>query len=196
MHFKCLGSGQNLVIATFVCHAQMRHVLLALLLVSTLVVGRSAAAQSLYGVPALWADERSQRFELKELQGSWTVLTMAYGACRRICATSLRTLEKVQALADANKTALNFIVVGLDPAQDKPADWAALREERRLTRSNWRFLSGTADSTRALAQRLGVRYWRYGEHTMHDYRVVLISPDGQVVRSLDHFDEPASRLLP
>jgi cytochrome oxidase Cu insertion factor (SCO1/SenC/PrrC family) len=174
----------------------MRLLLLVMLLVSTALVGRSAVAQDLYGLPAQWTDERMQRFELKDLQGSWTVLTMAYGACRRICATSLRTLEQVQALADAQGTALNFIVVGLDPAQDKPADWAALRQERRLTRANWRFLSGSADSTRVLAQRLGVRYWRYGEHTMHDYRVVLIAPDGQVARRLDRFDEPASRLLP
>jgi protein SCO1 len=149
-----------------------------------------------YGASARWLDDRSQTFDMQTLQGHWTVLTMAYGACRRICSTSLRTLEAVQALADTNKQALNFVVVGLDPSQDKPADWAEMRKERRMTRSNWHFLSGDAEGTRALAQRLGVRYWRYGEHTMHDFRILLINPQGQVIRSLDSFADPASRLLP
>jgi cytochrome oxidase Cu insertion factor (SCO1/SenC/PrrC family) len=174
----------------------MRFFFSALLSVLLALAGRSALAQEIYRLPAAWSDDRGQAFALKELQGSWTALTMAYGACRRICSTSLRSLEQVQALADKGGVALNFVVVSLDPTEDKPADWAAFRQERKLTRPNWRFLSGDTAGTQALAQRLGVRYWRYGEHTMHDFRVVLINPQGQVVRSLGSFDDPVERLLP
>jgi cytochrome oxidase Cu insertion factor (SCO1/SenC/PrrC family) len=121
---------------------------------------------------------------------------MAYGACRRVCSTSLRMMEQVQALADARHVRLNFVVVGLDPKADTPADWAAYRADRRLTRSNWRFLSGDEASTRLFARRLGVRYWRYGEHTLHDLRIVLLSDTGQPLRSITSFDDSLEMLLP
>jgi protein SCO1 len=168
--------------------------LIALLLAAAGV--RAQGGDGVYAAPARWLDDRGHTFELKSLQGRWTVVTMAYGACRRICSTSLRTLETVQALADARQQALSFVVVGLDPTQDKPADWAQLRQERRMTRANWHFLSGDTEGTRALAQQLGVRYWRYGEHTMHDFRIVLLNPQGQLVRSLGSFNDPAEQLLP
>jgi protein SCO1 len=175
----------------------MRFVVLALLWCVLAVAAGGSRAQEVYRLQtAAWSDDQGQAFDLQALQGSWTVLTMAYGACRRICSTSLRSMEQLQTLADKAGTALNFVVVSLDPSQDKPADWAAFRQERKLTRKNWRFLSGDSKSTQTLAKALGVRYWRYGEHTMHDFRVALINPQGQVSRSLDSFDDPVLRLLP
>jgi protein SCO1/2 len=155
-----------------------------------------ARAQAVYPLPAHWQDDQGRAYELGALQGRWAVLTMAYGACRRICSTSLRLMENLQVRADEKAQALDFVVVGLDPAQDKPADWAALRAARKLQRPNWHFLSGDEAATRALAQRLGVRYWRYGEHTVHDFKIVLVAPDGRVLRSLDHFNGELGTLLP
>ena len=159
-------------------------------------VAPCAGAQDLYRGQAVWLDEQSRPFMLDSLHGRATVLTMAYGACRRICSTSLRIMENLQALADQRGQVLDFVVVGLDPQQDKPADWAAFRTERKLTRANWHFLSGDEPATRSLADHLGVNYWRYGEHVMHDFRIVLLSPGGQLLRSMDRFDEPLPRLLP
>jgi protein SCO1 len=156
----------------------------------------SRAGTNLYRVPARWRDDQGQDFDLATLQGSWTVLTMAYGACRRICATSLRVMQSVQALADQQRLALNFVVVGLDPSQDKPADWAAFRTTHGLARTNWSFLTGDEAATRVLAARLGIRYWRYGEHTMHDFKLVLVTPAGEQGRAMVAFDEPPSMLLP
>lgn len=156
----------------------------------------AAVAQDLYRTQGRWSDDQAGPFQLESLRGSFTVLTMAYGACRRICSTSVRLMQSVQALADERRLSLNFVVVGLDPDQDKPEDWADFRAGRKLMRSNWNFLSGDAPSTRQLAAMLGVRYWRYGEHTMHDFKVVLLSPEGRLVRSLDAFDQSVLLLLP
>jgi protein SCO1/2 len=153
-------------------------------------------AQEVHRLPARWQDDQGQAYELGALHGRWAVMTMAYGACRRICSTSLRLMENLQVLADERGVALDFVVVGLDPAQDKPADWAALRATRKLMRPNWHFLSGDEATTRALAQRLGVRYWRYGDHTMHDFKIVLVTPEGRVLRSLEHFNGELGTLLP
>lgn len=153
-------------------------------------------AADLYdGLPP-WLDDQSHSYSLLALRGTPAVMTLAYGACRRVCSGSLRVMEQVQALADQRHVALNFVVVGLNAAEDKPADWAQLRLERHLSRPNWQFLSGPDPAIRRLAQRLGVRYWHYGEHTMHDFRIVLLSADGAIVRTMDAVDQPLERLLP
>lgn len=143
-----------------------------------------------------WLDHRDQAFAVDTLSGAPSVVSMSYGACRRVCSASLRTMEQLQALADARGVALNFVVIGLDPRQDRPADWAAYRADRRLHRANWQFLSGSKASTAQIAQRLGVRYWRYGEHTMHDFRIVLVSAQGQVLKGMDLPDQDPATLLP
>jgi cytochrome oxidase Cu insertion factor (SCO1/SenC/PrrC family) len=168
--------------------------LLALVFLST--CGLAAAAQDIYRPTGQWRDDSGRPFKLESLYGTPTVITMAYGACRRVCSTSLRLMEQVQALADARHVRLNFVVVGLDPQADQPADWAAYRADRQLTRPNWQFLSGDEASTRQLAHRLGVRYWRYGEHTLHDLRIVLLSEAAQPLRRIASFDDSLDTLLP
>lgn len=152
-------------------------------------------AQDVYRDRTPWLTDRSQPFMLDALSGRATVITMAYGACRRICSTSLRIMESLQALADQRGQDLNFVVIGLDPRDDKPSDWASFRAERKLTRANWQFLSGDEAATRRIAQRLGVHYWRYDEHVMHDFRIVLLSSTGRVMRSMDRFDDPLEQLV-
>ena len=154
------------------------------------------AAQQVYALPGHWVDDRAQAFALASLNGHDTVLTMAYGACRRICSTSLRVMQQAQALADQRHAELNFVVVSLDPKEDRPGDWAAFRAEHGLQRANWTFLTGDDASTRALAARLGVRYWRYDNHTMHDYKIVRLDARGHVTHSLNSFDDDPAGLLP
>jgi cytochrome oxidase Cu insertion factor (SCO1/SenC/PrrC family) len=154
------------------------------------------AAQDVYAMPLRWQDDHGHAFELASLAGTSAVMTLAYGACRRICSTALRTMEQLQGLADARRVTLDFVVVGLDPAADKPADWAAFRQDRQLNRANWHFLTGDDATVRRLATRLGVNYWRTGEHLMHDFRIVLLGPDGRLLRGIDTFDAPVQSLLP
>lgn len=176
----------------------LRSLLLVCTAAAALLAGApaAAAARGLYGLRGPWLNDRAAPYRLESLQGSYTVLTMAYGACRRVCSTSLSVMQKLQGLADGRGLALTFVVVGLDPSQDTPRDWAEFRVDRKLTRTNWQFISGDPAATRQLAQRLGVRYWRYGEHTVHDFKIVLISPDGELLRGLVAFDEDPATLLP
>jgi protein SCO1 len=155
-----------------------------------------ASAQDMYRGGGHWLDDQGRPYQLESLYGTPTVITMAYGACRRVCSTSLRILEQAQALADSRHLSVNFVVVGLDPQADRPEDWAAFRAEHKLARANWQFLSGDEVSTRQLARRLGVRYWRYGEHTLHDLRIVLLSQQGLALRSVEAFDQDVQTLLP
>jgi protein SCO1/2 len=155
----------------------------------------AAAAAGPSALPGRWTDDRGRALDWPQGHETPIVVTMAYGSCKRICASSLRTMKQLQALADAQHRTLQFVVVGLDPAQDTPADWAALRRDHHLERANWHFLSGADADLRRLAARLDLRYWRYGEHTLHDYRVALLAPDGRVLKRLDRPDENPSSLL-
>ncbi len=154
------------------------------------------ATADLYRNASGWLDDQAQPWRLEALRGRYTVLTMAYGACRRICSTSLRVMESLQQRADERGQPLDFVVIGLDPAGDKPADWAAWRRDRHLSRPNWHFLWGDEAATRAIAQQLGVKVWRVDQHLMHDYKIVLLSPQGQLLRTVDRFDQALDTLLP
>lgn len=154
-----------------------------------------AAARDLYN-ESRWVDDQGRPYDARALHGRYAVATLAYGACRRVCSASLLLMQRLQAMADEKHVALTFLVFGIDPEQDKPADWAQLRHDRQLERDNWVFLSGDAASVDRVARSLGVRYWRYGEHTMHDFRIVLLSPSGEVVRGIDSFEEELAVLLP
>jgi protein SCO1/2 len=171
-----------------------RQALAALLV---LLLAAPVPAHDLYrAAPGTWLDDAGQSYRLESLYGAPAVFTMAYGACRRICSSSLHMLEQLQAMADARGVSLQFVVVGLDPHSDRPSDWAAFRAEHRLNRPNWHFLSGSELQTRRLATQLGVRYWRYGDHTLHDLRIVLLSERAEPLRSVQAFDADLETLLP
>ena len=160
------------------------------------VASASAMAQGVFSGSGPWLDDANRSFRVESLRGSRTVVSMAYGACRRVCSASLRVLEQLQARADARGETLNFVVIGLDPSQDRPVDWAEYRAERKLLRPNWQFLSGDAQSTAHIARQLGVNYWRYGEHVMHDFRIIMVSGQGRIVATMTTPDQGLATLLP
>ncbi|MEO8310612.1 MAG: SCO family protein [Caldimonas sp.] len=162
-------------------------------LVSTTALAHS---QSVYAIRGPWIDETEKSVQLETLAGTYTVMTMAYGACQKVCSTTVRRVRQLHDLADQRRLSLNFVVIGLDPVADKPADWAAFRVEQRFAAADTHFISGTPAATQRIARSMGVRYWRYGEHTLHDFRIVLVSPAGRIVRAVDHFDDDIASLLP
>jgi protein SCO1/2 len=143
----------------------------------------------LYQQPYRWTDSDGATFTLDRLRGRPAILTLAYGACRKVCSSAVRDLQQMQALADRRGGALQFVVVSIDPQQDTPQDWRAFRRERGLERPNWFFLSGGAADTRALAGDLGVAVWRYHDHVLHDFAITLLDADGNIVRTLRHYDD-------
>jgi protein SCO1/2 len=83
-----------------------------------------------------FVDDHGAARALSEWQGQPVIIAMAYGACRSICSTTLRTLEELQARADHDGVRVVFLVVSIDPAEDTPQAWADYRKARRLDRPN------------------------------------------------------------
>ncbi len=154
-----------------------------------------AAPASIYDLGLSFVDDGGATRALSQWRSRPVVIAMAYGACRSICSGTLRTLEDIQAAADAKGVPLDIVVVGLAPAEDTPKDWADYRRSRHLVRSNWTFLCGSAADTRAVARFLGIRFWSYGEHLMHDFKVVRLDGNGAIAGTIDWDHRELSRVL-
>jgi len=172
-----------------------RRRLIAGLMVMGLPLHLRAAPTSVYALGLNFVDDHGAQRALSEWRGRPLVIAMAYGACRSICSTTLRTLEELQAAADRRGEALAFVVVSIDPAEDTPQAWADYRRGRHLDRANWSFLSGTPAATRVLARFLGVRFWRYDEHVMHDFKLLRLDADGTIAATLDWHHRSIETLL-
>lgn len=138
----------------------------------------------LYQLPYQWVNDNGQATRLQHFKGKPSILVMSYGACKKVCSTSLMRMEQMQALLDQNKIEANFVIVGLDPVNDRPEDWRSYRQLRKLERSNWYFLSGSAVDIKSLAAQLGVNYWVYHDHIMHDFVITLLDKDGNTMRRM------------
>jgi protein SCO1/2 len=175
---------------------QRRAALAALLSLGAILrTARAAQADNAYELDFGFLDESRRTRHLAEWQGQPVVMTMAYGACRRVCSSTVRQLERLQTMAQQRGQPLQLLVVSLDPAQDRPEDWAALQREHKLDAACWHFLCGSAQATRAVANFLGLRYWSYDDHIVHDFRIARLDAQGRIVASLRWVDEDLSRLL-
>jgi len=158
----------------------------AALALALVLAGRAGAAPaSVYPLGLEFVDDHGGTRALAEWRGRPVVVAMAYGACRSICSTTLRTLEAAQAQADRKGIALDFVVVSIEPAEDTPQAWSDYRKARHLERANWTFLSGSKAATRTLASFLGIRFWSYDEHVMHDFKILRLDAQGAIEATLD-----------
>ena len=155
----------------------------------------AACAAGVLDVGGVWTEDSGKTVSLSSWQGRYTVLTMSTGACRKICTTTLRRMEELQAIADQRHLSLQFLVIGLDPHSDTPKAWREYRVEHKLGRDNWNFVSGDDGRTRRVAEMLGISYWFYDEHLLHDFKIVLVAPDGTIQRSLAWSDDRPETLF-
>jgi len=134
--------------------------------------------------PLSFRDERDAPEALSTWRGKTVLLTMAYSTCRQVCSYTLHRLEELQDSADRAGTAIEVIIVSYDPKVDGPVSWSLYRRKHHLRRANWHFLTGTPSATRQFAQTFAFRYWSYDEHVLHDFRILMIGPDGEIAESL------------
>lgn len=163
---------------------------MCLLLSTSLYLSRVASAASdLVGGPAdspfHWHDERDTPVSLAQWNGKTILLTMAYSTCREVCSYTLHRLLELQESADRAGTPIEVVVISYDPKVDGARSWSIYRQQHHLARSNWHFLTGTALDTQRFASTFDFRYWRYDDHVVHDFRILLLSSDGTIAETLD-----------
>ena len=164
-------------------------VLLGCLGPALLAVAADALDTSLYRGGG-WTDDRGRAVDLADYAGRRTALTMAYSTCKRTCSFTLKKLLALQADADRDGVAMEFVIVSYDPANDDAAAWRDYRNRHHLHRDNWHFLTAGSAQTRALAARLGLAdYWSYDDHVMHDFAIVLLNREGRIEKRFGWSDQ-------
>jgi len=159
--------------------------LLFLLAAVALAAPRPAVAARLEQLPQQWRDDQGRAWSFAGLQGRRVFLAMAYTSCHRTCPTTVNQLRQVQRLLDQHDEQASIVIVGLDPDHDDPASWRHYRASHGLERDNWYFLTGTSEQTRQLAHELGVGFWTYDTHVMHDSRIVVFDKSGLLSATVD-----------
>ena len=125
--------------------------------------------------------------------GEPVLITLNYYACPSLCPLVFRNLAGTIGRLGDLKLARDFrvVTVSINP-EESPA---LAREKSVLTYarlgamaapgSRWPFLQGDRNSIERLAQAVGVRYARVGNHDFaHPSVIVAVTPDGRVSRYL------------
>jgi protein SCO1/2 len=135
-------------------------------------------------------DEDGNDIALRTLTGKPVILTLNYFRCAGICTPLLNGLA----------TTLNEI--GLEPGKDfqvvtvsfDPVDTPEVAHQKRInylkqmTRpfppSAWRFLTGSAQATKAVTDSVGFNFKAAGDGYVHAGAIIVLTPAGKVSRYL------------
>jgi protein SCO1/2 len=133
-------------------------------------------------------DEDGKPVSLRSLVNKPTILTLNYFRCAGICTPQLNGLTEVlnKVQAEPGKD-FQVITVSFDD-RDTP-EMATQKRTNYLGQINrpfpptaWRFLTGPAATTRALADSVGFKYKRVGDDFIHAGAIMILSPKGEVTR--------------
>ena len=178
------------------CRRALRALaLLALPALLALTVTAARAAVSLFDIQEPWVDDAGRRVSLQQWRGKAVVMAMEYSECRFVCSVYWRRLQQVQQEADRLGLPLEFVILSIDPEHDSPAAWRDYRKARDLARGNWHFLTASRAATNRAAGLLGVRWWYFEGHLMHDFKVVRLDTQGGIAATLSSYDQPVGLLL-
>ena len=133
-------------------------------------------------------DEANQSVTLRSLIDKPTILSLNYFRCAGICTPQLGGMAEVfdKTQAEPGKD-FQVITVSFDP-RDTP-DMAAQKREnylheikRHFPQAAWRFLTGDATATQALADSVGFRFKPQGDDFIHPAALYFLSPKGEITR--------------
>jgi cytochrome oxidase Cu insertion factor (SCO1/SenC/PrrC family) len=169
-----------------------------LYLLSALPPALSAAPSlsNLYQLPLEWRDDHGTATRLAQWRGQTLLVTMAYSSCREICSYSLHRVGQLQQSAERAGLHVNVVVISYDPNVDDPASWSTYRRHHHLERGDWHFLTGNAATTRQFAQAFNFPYWFMDDHVVHDFRILVVGPDGQISKTLSWANRNDDLLTP
>ncbi|HVO40167.1 MAG TPA: SCO family protein [Spirochaetia bacterium] len=140
---------------------------------------------------AVFADESGAPVRLGSLIATPTILALVYYTCPNVCdylllgvAGALKSLDAVPG------TDYRVITISIDEretaADARKAKRIALETvERPFPPGDWRFLTGSRDSIKAVSDAVGYHFVRRAEGIDHPVGIVILSPSGTVIRYMN-----------
>lgn len=138
----------------------------------------------------IFNDEAGQPVTLQSLLGKTTILTLVYYECPGICTPLLNNLTGTLDQLDLTPGRdYQVITISFDP-KDTPSVAARKRENyvkqihRAFPMEAWRFLTGNQAAIDKITDAVGFRYQKVGNDFNHPGVVMVLSPDGRMMRYL------------
>ena len=131
-------------------------------------------------------DVDGEEFSLQSLYGKPLVVSLIYTSCHHVCPLITKNVAKNveiarEALGDDSFT---VVTIGLDWQVDTPERMAMYAAERRIDQEHWHFLSGDADSIRAISDKLGFLFFLSAKGFDHMSQTTIIDAEGKVYRQV------------
>jgi protein SCO1/2 len=133
-------------------------------------------------------DENGNDITLRDLVDKPTILFFNYFNCPGICPVLISNVAEVvnQMLAEPGAD-YRLVAVSFDPADtpevalQKKANY--LNQLRRpFSPESWRFLTGTAENSKAVADSTGFNYVKRGDMFEHPGALIVLTPSGVISR--------------
>ena len=133
-------------------------------------------------------DEAGRPVTLRTLVDKPTIISLNYFRCAGICTPQLNGMVDVfnRTQAEPGK---DFQVVTVSFDARDTAEIAAQKRQnylgeikRPFPQAAWRFLTGDAATTKALADSVGFKFKPQGEEFIHPATLIFLSPKGEITR--------------
>lgn len=141
-------------------------------------------------------DESGNLIQIGSLFGKPTLLAFVYFECPSICGPLLTNLgETVDGMQIEPGLDYRILAVSFDPEEDsvlaskKKANFIKVAE-KKVPEDGWRFLTADEKNIQALTQAAGFRYKKVGNEYAHPAVLIVLSPEGKIVRYLQGVSNP------
>lgn len=134
-------------------------------------------------------DEQGSDVRIGQLIDRPTVIALVYFGCRGVCPLLQAGLAEVSRKSALPSGSYNLISVSFDPT-DTPTMAADAKKNylaaigAQFPPERWRFLTGSEDAIASLTRSVGFVYERAGKEFNHPAGLIVLSPDGKIVRYL------------
>ena len=152
------------------------------------VVGIDEHLGAFIPLDARFTAEDGARLTLRELVHTPVILSMVYYRCPNACDFLLTGIADVlKSLPAQPGKDFTVITISIDE-RETPADAQAAKRiglesiEKPFPQDSWRFLTGDMKSIESVADAIGFRFVKNGEDFDHPLGLVILSPQGKLVR--------------
>ena len=127
-------------------------------------------------------DQRGNLFTAAALRGHWSLVFPGFTHCPDICPTTLAILERTHDLLGSTASALQVILLSVDPERDTPE---ALARYLAFFNPGFTGVTGEQEQLQRLYTGLGVQHIRIpgagGEYSVdHSAALLLVDPEGRL----------------
>jgi protein SCO1/2 len=133
-------------------------------------------------------DENGRQVSLRELIHEPTIVALVYLHCPNVCSLLLQNLADVLNKLPAEPGKEYFVLaVSFDEKEDPSLALEKKKVylkmiERPFPEDAWRFLTGDRENIHKLTDAVGFHFKRVGDDFEHPVALIILAPDGKIVR--------------